>query len=45
MVCNYLKKTFENFRQGHFQYKLTEKQKVYIICNHVLCLEVLISLN
>ena len=45
MVYNYLKKTFENFRQGHFQYKLIEKQKVYIIYNHVLYLEVLISLN
>ena len=36
MVVNYLEKTSENFRSGTVNYKIIEKQKIYIRYNHVL---------
>ena len=43
MVCNCLEKTFGNYRQGNIQYKLMDKQKVYVTYNQLLYPEVLIS--
>lgn len=43
MVCNFLEQTFGNYRQGNIQYKLMDKQKVYITYNQLLYPEVLIS--
>ena len=40
MVVNYLKKTSENFRTRTVNYKVIEKQKIYITYNHVLYPEV-----
>ena len=42
MVGNYLDKIFENFWQENAQYKLIEKQKVYITYNNVLYPAVLV---
>ena len=36
MVVNYLEKTSENFRSRTVNYKIIEKQKIYIRYNHVL---------
>ena len=43
MISNYLVKACENFWPGNVQYKLIEKQKVYIMYNHVLSPEILVS--
>ena len=40
MVVNYLEKTSENFRSRTVNYKIIEKQKIYITYNHVLYPEV-----
>ena len=40
MVVNYLEKTSENFRSRTFNYKIIQKQKIYITYNHVLYPEV-----
>ena len=40
MVVNNLEKTSENFRSRTVNYKIIEKQKIYIKYNHVLYPEV-----
>ena len=36
MVVNYFEKTSENFQSRTVDYKIIEKQKLYITYNHVL---------
>ena len=40
MVVNYFEKTSENFQSRTVDYKIIEKQKLYITYNHVLYPEV-----